>query len=289
MQIYVLLIYLSSFIVLAILCLVIGLSVSRKNMNNGICLSTQSVPTELKDIIFVSFAGGDKIHYLNQTLQHENNIKYNQEMFKNYHYLTEADLNTFVEYTQGVDPRLRTAKRGFGYWTWKSFLIYEMMKIYPDNTLIVYLDAGAHFKDNIHPLLNVFHNTTITRMFLENTHDNTVFTKCEPIYAVLGKDNKREIDKFYASVQLDASFICLVNNDSNRRFVNSWFELCKNYNYVSDVNSIGCKELDTFRQHRHDQSLLSLLVFKDVTNSNTKIMTRTEKAKYIDHHNRRIV
>lgn len=278
MQVYVLLIIVAAFIFIIILGLVISLSVSNKRIHVE--------PTKLNgDKVFLSFAGGDSIHKENQKLQEVNN-KIHGLSFKNCHYLTEEDLNLFTEY-KGVDVRLRNTKRGFGYWIWKSFLLHEMMKIYPDGTILVYLDAGAHLKKEVEPLYSLFTNG-ITRLFVENTHDNTSYTKCEPIHGILGKDM---IDKFYKSKQLDASFICLVNNETNRQFVSSWFDLCKKYSYISDFNSIGCQELSTFIEHRHDQSLLSLLVFQDSlqNETNTKIITRAQKDTFINHHNRRVL
>lgn len=283
MQVYVLLIIVSVVILVVILGLVIALSLSSNNKR-----ITGELTKLNGDKVFLSFAGGDPIHKENQNLQEVNN-KIHGLSFKNCHYLTEEDLKLFSEYTRGVDIRLRSNKRGFGYWIWKPFLLHEMMKIYPDGTILVYLDAGAHLKTTLEPLYSLFTNG-ITRLFVENTHDNTSYTKCEPIHGVLGKD---VIDKFYKSKQLDAAFICIVNNETNRQFVNSWFELCKKYSYVSDFGSVGCKELSTFIEHRHDQSLLSLLVFKDTLqqpgSNTTKLIKPDQKNTFINHHHRRVL
>ena len=49
--------------------------------------------------------------------------------------------------------------------------------------------------------------------------------------------------------------------NKTRDLVNQWYELCCDYHNIDDSPSIT-KNLDCFKEHRHDQSIFSLLTKK---------------------------
>ena len=62
------------------------------------------------------------------------------------------------------------------------------------------------------------------------------------------------MDRSWPGIQL------YVNNAENRAFVNEWFQLMTrdNYHFVTDAPS-RIPNAPVFRDHRHDQSVFSLL------------------------------
>ena len=66
---------------------------------------------------------------------------------------------------------------------------------------------------------------------------------------------------FLNSYQHQAGAILFFINDKTKKLVNRWYELSSNYHLIDDSPSIN-KNIDKFKQHRHDQSIFSLLTKK---------------------------
>ena len=61
--------------------------------------------------------------------------------------------------------------------------------------------------------------------------------------------------------QIMATVIFFLNNSENKQLVDTWYNICQeqNYRYLTDVPSIVPNHT-AFRERRHDQSILSLLL-----------------------------
>jgi hypothetical protein len=70
-------------------------------------------------------------------------------------------------------------------------------------------------------------------------------------------------DNFYYETQLEAGIIGLKNHSLNIELLNEWFFYMKNPNILTDTpNMCGLPNLKNFRDHRHDQSILTNLIIK---------------------------
>ncbi len=72
-----------------------------------------------------------------------------------------------------------------------------------------------------------------------------------------------DCDKEYIinTYQYQSGIILIVKNDMTLNLIKEWYELCCNYNYIN--NSISTIEnYKEFKNHRNDQSVLSLLLKK---------------------------
>ena len=156
-----------------------------------------------------------------------------------------------------------------------------MQKV-PDGTIVVYLDSGAYFKTDITPLVNT--SRRYGRLFFNNFHDNTKYCKCYPVQEVL-PNNPTKQQKFWKSLQLDASCMLISNTSENKRFIQQWLDWCLDFNFVSDSETDKCKNQPGFRDHRHDQALLSLCAF--INPKGQKFESLATKYYYIKHHRRR--
>jgi len=69
--------------------------------------------------------------------------------------------------------------------------------------------------------------------------------------------------KYWDAEQVMGSFSLYLNNDSNRALVEEWLHHGCNKNILTDIlNICGLENLPEFKEHRHDQSILSLLAVK---------------------------
>ncbi len=125
-------------------------------------------------------------------------------------------------------------ERGAGYWVWKPQIIYqELEKIYKGD-VVIYTDAGVEFVNDVHNLINAM------------DQDIMVFG---------GQYNHREwckgdVLKHTDIKQLQASAILL------KKPLYDWRYRCVNKQLIDDSPSIKPNHPD-FREHRHDQAILT--------------------------------
>src|SRR4051812_1473611 len=66
--------------------------------------------------------------------------------------------------------------------------------------------------------------------------------------------------KYYESNQIMACFVLLKNSWNAKVFVSQWLTYVQDERAVTDMpNTLGQPNHNTWRDHRHDQSILSLL------------------------------
>ena len=94
-------------------------------------------------------------------------------------------------------------------------------------------------------------------MFKAN-HRNSVWTKRDCFVLM-----KCDSAKYWEGEQAGAFFQVYRKTTDSVSFVREWFDFCQNKRILIDVpNMCGLPNLPGFRDHRHDQSVLSLLAVK---------------------------
>jgi hypothetical protein len=149
--------------------------------------------------------------------------------------------------------------RGLGYWIWKPFLILERLKQIPPDDCLVYSDAGTE----ISPLgANRFQHYA----GLAQAHGLLAFDIQEPIHLwtkgdLLSYFGISPNSPFLNANQIWAGLLFLRNTPANLLLASHWAELCvaRNYSLVNDAASTSPNP-PSFKEHRHDQSILSLLL-----------------------------
>ncbi len=143
--------------------------------------------------------------------------------------------------------------RGAGYWLWKPFFIYKTLNEMREGDILIYSDAGAVFVSNPLPLLKLASKEGI--LLFTNNEVNIKWNKAY----CLSKMNCNSEKGFY-SLHVSAGFQIYVNNERTRMFVKEWLYYCRMPNLIDDT-AIG-KEYAAFKEHRHDQSILTNVAIK---------------------------
>ncbi len=150
-------------------------------------------------------------------------------------------------------------KRGYGYWLWKPYIILKTLKEMKDDDILVYLDLGCEVdirkKDKILKLIDLVKNDLIIGSF---THNDIQWCKGDLIYK-LNINNPSML----LSPQHQASSIMIKKCQKTIDLVSEWYQIAieDNYHYLNDSPSIK-PNLKGFIEHRHDQSIFSLLTKK---------------------------
>jgi hypothetical protein len=164
-----------------------------------------------------------------------------------------------------IDPSFRRAneeilvqKRGGGYWLWKPYFIHRTLTELKMGDLLMYCDSGALFIDDPQPLLTLCENARSDVISFELAHAERTYTKRDA-FVLLGCDTAEYTD----TQQRLASFIILRQSDFSLRFAAEWLHWAKDARALSDSpNTLGLPNHEGFIDHRHDQSLFSLLAKK---------------------------
>jgi hypothetical protein len=151
-------------------------------------------------------------------------------------------------------------KRGAGYWLWKPYIILEELKKIKDEDFLVYADSANYFINDIKPLLELTKKNNGFYFEEQRFEDRKLkhWTKRDCFY-YMDADNK----EFYNTYIRQASFIILQKNKVTINFIKEWLIFATNKHIISDIdNTCGLDNLIQFKDHRHDQSIFSILAHK---------------------------
>jgi len=147
--------------------------------------------------------------------------------------------------------------RGAGYWLWKPYLIYQTLKHLPDGDVVLYCDCDICLLDDLSPLLALADKQPIV---LFTNHDRLMKTWTKrDVFVYLNCDTH----VYYDAEQLVAGYQLYKNGDISRGFVKEYLALCTDKRLLLDGDNVcGLNNAPEFQEHRHDQSILSLIALK---------------------------
>lgn len=149
--------------------------------------------------------------------------------------------------------------RGAGYWLWKPYFIDRLLREdLKDGDILFYSDSGAHFVHSVDPLIEICRqrrDLPILLFTLGDDHRNGVWTKRD-CFHYMGLDRPDVVE----ASQIMGSFILCERGPETMDFVAQWLRLSQDARLITDApNECGLPNYPEFRDHRHDQSILSLL------------------------------
>ena len=167
----------------------------------------------------------------------------------------ETDLAT--EFWKAHSPFIMSRTRGYGYWLWKPQVVLQALQAMPEGEALVYMDAGC--------CLNLEGRDRLVELVAMATlhpSQNVGFD----LGLVEGDWTKGDLFKHldyhdYNSGQIMATAFILVNTPDIRALVKQWLSVgCSHsYHFIDDSPSRDMPNRPGFREHRHDQSIWSIL------------------------------
>ena len=150
--------------------------------------------------------------------------------------------------------------RGYGYWLWKSFIILKTLESIEENDILVYTDAGCTLNINglnrMNEYFDIVKQSKYGILSFELPFFEKQYTKMD-----LFKNMNLNNNEFLNSKQLLASIIFFRKCEKTIKLVEEWYEICCNYHLIDDSHSFLPND-SSFIEHRHDQSVFSLLAKK---------------------------
>src|ERR1051326_249107 len=150
-------------------------------------------------------------------------------------------------------------RRGCGYFLWKPLLIGVTLSELPENDFLIYADAGCEMVLANAPALLDFLPAESTKDLsaipLEAFHTTARWTNN---FCLSRIDNS---DRYLDRPQFAASMLFIKNTEASRDLVGRWLERSSSADYGCLIDRPGENEGAEFQEHRHDQAILSLLVY----------------------------
>jgi len=173
----------------------------------------------------------------------------------------EQRLAAYPEY-QNLPSSLK-AGRGHGFFWWKPFIIRKALEESGQGALVFYSDCGRYRggfrlgKGSIY-LIHKYAETGFAGVEVPQFGPAVRWTRAE-CFSAVGCEPTKEGEL----PQIQATF-CLWRNDlRSLKIIKEWESLCRIPNVVADpVGEENKKQPSEFVAHRHDQSVLTLLVRK---------------------------
>ena len=148
--------------------------------------------------------------------------------------------------------------KGLGYWIWKPYTVLRFLQEHPEVDRVIYLDAGCDVSGN-----STF--AAVEELWAGVAGKSGLVFKMSdiPEWKFTKKSLASEIsatETMMNDSQITASVFCL-KREFALEICNQWLSVMKNAEYAHLTDEIS-DEAEGFVAHRHDQSMLSLIVKK---------------------------
>jgi hypothetical protein len=219
--------------------------------------------------IFITFGAGAQNYYDagERLLQQAKNI----DIFDQCILYTDRDLKEDKPFWQDHGSFIENNRRGYGYWIWKPYLIKKTMDQCANGDMLLYCDSGCEIDSKKADLFPQF--------FEIAKQDKIVSTKAHccierhwnkmDLLIEMGLQNE-SAHLFHYDEQRQTGVILFYVCDETRNLVNKWLALASDYHLIDDTPSIAPNYHD-YIEHRHDQSIFSLLTKQQSISSHTQM------------------
>ena len=185
----------------------------------------------------------------------------NTEMFNEIILYTADDLKTDEHFWKTHGDFVSKNSRGYGYWIWKSYLIKKNMEEMNHGDILLYLDSGCEIACKEKNWIN----TCIDQVKIDKiigTYYRFPVDVSEKYWSKMDLIEKFNIDStLLDDKQRQGGLVLFYICDEVKQLVNEWYTLSSDYHNLDNSPSI-LENSTGFREHRHDQSIFSLLTKK---------------------------
>ncbi len=152
------------------------------------------------------------------------------------------------------NDQILSQKTGNGYWLWKPYLIKKTLEQIDFGTYLFYCDSGSYFKNSIVKIISAIDQNQCIIPF--ETKNKEYFWTKRDAFVLMNCDFKEYSD----TRQRLAGFILMKKTLFTMKFIDEWLKYSQDIRLISNANNTeGLSNYEGFIEHRHDQSIFSLL------------------------------
>ena len=194
------------------------------------------------------------------------------QKFSNTIGFTENELDEKFRLLAG--NRLNASVRGFGFWVWKPQVILQALDETKANDILLYCDAGCYLNKSglkrLSDYCEIVRRSESGMLAFSGVPSNLRSRYKNRRYLDLREDQwtKGDVLEFFnirscalisETPQITATAIFFRNTPAVRDFVMQWRDICLNHPNLIDDSPSQTPNADSFVEHRHDQSIFSIL------------------------------
>lgn len=146
-----------------------------------------------------------------------------------------------------------------GYAIWKPYIILEAFNHVEENDVIVYMDCGDIPYPGISECIKEYMKQH-DQYFIAGNHTTVHkwYTKRDCFYYM-----NCDSEKYWNAIQLEDGFMAFKKTEYNVHLLNEFLKYCCDERIATDIpNQCGLDNLEGFKDHRHDQSIITNLQLK---------------------------
>ena len=205
--------------------------------------------------VFVTFAAGPRFdtRYLVEDVRRLN-------LFDSLYGLGPEDLDETFWARHGAF--VRAHRRGYGFWIWKPFIIQRCLRAMRNGDILVYSDAGAivrpedGMRARLEQQFGDIQTWPVGLAASVGGSDSRIHCKADA-FAALGVTEEKEKALF----QYQGGRLICRKHPAAMRIIDLWARLAWEQHYhLFDNSPSRLPNHPTFKGHRHDQAILSILM-----------------------------
>jgi len=160
------------------------------------------------------------------------------------------------------NENILNCSRGGGYWLWKPYIINETLKKIKEYDIIFYVDSKYFFTEEFTNLYSDYMKVNDLLIWKNKPNENVWYMKNWCKMDVILKYNM--YDKIFNKNAEDcwAGALIIKKNTNTIKYIQEWLDMCCIYEDITDSPS-KIQNSNIFNEHRHDQSLLSIVLHKN--------------------------
>ena len=185
-------------------------------------------------------------------------------------------------------------KRGSGFFSWKTAIIIETFNHLDEGDIVLYSDAAMEVIGDLTPLYNTASSIDGIMLFLvPGFHLNKMWTK-KDCFSLMKCDSPI----YHNARQSQGALSLWVKNEKTIEFLNEWAKIMRDPRVITDDPNFCGPNHPEFIDHRHDQSILSLLrikhnieVYRDPTQFGNSEIDQFDNSPYpqlFNHHRQKL-
>ena len=171
---------------------------------------------------------------------------------------TDLYLKQDIEYWEKYGNFIESNSRGYGYYMWKPYVVRRAMKDMNDDDILIYIDAGCtintYAKKRLEEYVQMVRDSKHGIISFQMSLSSQKYTKIELFDFMNVSQEDRQKNQFVAGI------LILRKNENTKKIVDEWFRVSHIPEMINDQRSVI--QHPDFIDHRHDQSILSILFYK---------------------------
>jgi hypothetical protein len=154
---------------------------------------------------------------------------------------------------------LLSQKRGGGYWCWKPHVVLKTMQSIPENEWILYADAGCTLiqdrKDQVFEQIAFMNSYNKLISAYQMNHLEKTWTKGDlfDYFGIIENKDVKDTGQYVGGVFL------VKNHEKTQRLFEMMVKIISEHPLLIDDSPSSISNDVSFNEHRHDQSLFSII------------------------------